>query len=166
MKKILLNKIISVLVIDDDPKVSKLIEFILSKAGFHVQKVFDGLHAIEYLVNNIPDLILCDILMPEMSGIEVLTYIKNREPLKNIPIIAVTALAMTGYKEKFLDHGFDAYFTKPINIADFAGQILPYVKSIRKEATNDKQTAGGYTIRRKPETEKQPVTEKSLAIAG
>jgi two-component system, cell cycle response regulator DivK len=153
----------SVLIIDDDYNIVNLISYILVKAGIKVFKVYSGSSACKWLEENTPNLILCDILMPELSGMEVLDYIKKMDHLKNIPVLAVTALAMTGYKEKLLRHGFDAYFSKPINIHNFASQVMPYLKSYQREAYNDKQSAGGSTIRQNEATNnKQSAARKSF----
>lgn len=82
--------------------------------------------------------------------------------LKNIPVLAVTALAMTGYKEKLLQHGFDAYFSKPINIHNFASQVMPYLKSFQREAYNGKQSAGENCIKQnEAPNNKQSAVRKS-----
>ncbi len=66
-----------------------------------------------------PDLILMDIQLPEVSGLEVTKWLKDDETLKSIPVIAITALAMAGDKVKILEGGCDAYIVKPISIPDF-----------------------------------------------
>ena len=74
----------------------------------------DGVEAINGLGDDIPDLILLDISLPEMDGTEVLAWIRDQDALKDLPVIALTAHAMSGDREKFLASGFNGYVTKPI----------------------------------------------------
>jgi two-component system cell cycle response regulator DivK len=69
---------------------------------------------VEGLPGNIPDVVLLDISLPEMDGTEVLAWMKTQDELKDLPVIALTAHAMAGDREKFLSIGFDDYVTKPI----------------------------------------------------
>jgi DNA-binding response OmpR family regulator len=119
----------SVLVIDDDQGITELLNFVLSRAGFRVITINDGFNACRWLLDNIPDVIICDILMPEMSGTEVLAYIRNIRHIRNVPVLALTSLVLTGYREKFLKCGFDAYFPKPINIEKFGDEVRRYTRS-------------------------------------
>jgi CheY-like chemotaxis protein len=116
----------SALIIDDDIMLTKLFKFILKCVGLNSYIVNDGFGACEWIKYNLPDIILCDILMPDMDGMDVLSYIKSLDHTKSIPVLAVTALTMPGDKERILTHGFDAYIPKPININNFTKQILGY----------------------------------------
>jgi two-component system, cell cycle response regulator len=118
----------SVLVIDDDPEITRLLYFILSRAGFQVIQKNDGFNACRWLLDHIPDVIICDILIPEMGGMEILSYIRNMRHIKGVPVIALTALTLTGYREKFLKHGFDAYYTKPVDINKFADEAHRFTR--------------------------------------
>jgi CheY-like chemotaxis protein len=72
------------------------------------------MEAVEGLPDNVPDVILLDISLPEMDGTEVLTWIREQDSLKHLPVIALTAHAMSGDRDKFLAAGFNDYVTKPI----------------------------------------------------
>jgi CheY-like chemotaxis protein len=139
----------SILVIDDDIETTKLLNFVLSRAGFRVIEKNDGFNACRWLLDNIPDVIICDILMPEMGGLEIISYIRNMRHVKDIPVLALTALKLMGYREKFLKQGFDAYFTKPIDVNKFADEIrrftgydriknLKYGKNVKSEKIMNK----------------------------
>jgi DNA-binding response OmpR family regulator len=130
-----------VVVIDDDIIITKLLGIILSRAGFKVIEFFDGKNACKWLIDNIPDVIVCDILMPGMDGLDVLKFIRKSILLKNVPVLAVTALVMTGYEEKFLSIGFDAYFPKPVNMLKFVSEVHHFAGLNPRVAHNDKQEA-------------------------
>ena len=77
-----------------------------------------------------PDLILMDIQLPEISGLEVIKWLKEDEKLKSIPVVAITAFAMTGDEEKFLEGGCDAYISKPISLTDFLQTVERFAKPL------------------------------------
>jgi two-component system, OmpR family, alkaline phosphatase synthesis response regulator PhoP len=124
----------SALVIDDDVMITKLYTFILKGLGFNTYQLNDGFSACRWIQNNLPDLILCDIMMPDMDGLEVFKYIRSLQHTKNIPIFAVTGLVMPGDKEVLLTHGFDAYIKKPVDIKKLTAAIKK-VKSEMKESS-------------------------------
>ena len=100
-------------VVEDNPDNRMLVEAILDEV-YDIVEFETGRQAVAELVEAAPDLILLDISLPEMDGTEVLEWIREQESLAALPVIALTAHAMAGDREKFLKLGFDDYLTKPI----------------------------------------------------
>jgi two-component system cell cycle response regulator DivK len=102
-----------VAVVEDNPDNRMLVQALLEDR-FEISEYETGMDAVAGLPNNVPDLILLDISLPEMDGTEVLAWIRKQDGLKHLPVIALTAHAMAGDRDKFLAAGFDGYVTKPI----------------------------------------------------
>lgn len=100
-------------VVEDTPDNRMLVEAILDEL-YDIVEFETGKQAVAELVEAEPDLVLLDISLPEMDGTEVLEWIREQESLADVPVIALTAHAMAGDREKYLDLGFDDYLTKPI----------------------------------------------------
>ena len=118
-----------ILVIDDDPVNVHLLGFLLRAFGHEAVLALDGPSALREAAAHVPDLVLCDIQMPQMDGFEVLRSIRKDTQLASIPIIGVTALAMVGDREKILGAGFDGYLAKPITPETFVTDIEKYLSS-------------------------------------
>jgi two-component system cell cycle response regulator DivK len=112
-----------VLVIEDTESSMKLFEHVLELHGYNTLQAKDGMRGWELAREHRPDLILMDIQLPKVSGLEVTKWLKDDESLKSIPIIAITAFALEGDEEKMLNGGCDAYITKPISISKFLQTI-------------------------------------------
>lgn len=112
-----------VLLVDDDPDTLFTLNEIVSSCNCSTVMVNGGKECLEYLEAQIPDLILLDIMMPEMDGFQTLNRIKQNKAWQNIPVFAVTAKAMVEDKEIILKHGFDDYISKPVNAALIAFKI-------------------------------------------
>jgi len=102
-----------VAVVEDNPDNRMLVQALLEDR-FEISEYETGMEAVEGLPGNVPDLILLDISLPEMDGTEVLAWIRKQDGLKNLPVIALTAHAMAGDRDKYLAAGFNDYVTKPI----------------------------------------------------
>ena len=102
-----------VAVVEDNPDNRMLVQALLEDR-YDISEYETGVEAVEGLPDNIPDLILLDISLPEMDGTEVLAWLRDRDDLRDVPVIALTAHAMAGDREKFLSIGFNDYVTKPI----------------------------------------------------
>jgi len=116
-----------ILVIDDNQLNLKLFDAILKKAGHDVVLAEDGLDGVQKALKIVPELILMDVQMPIMGGIEALKILKESKSTKSIPVIAITSFAMKGDQEKMLSEGFDAYVAKPIDpraLMDVVAKIL------------------------------------------
>ena len=108
-----------VLVIEDTESCMKLFQHALEVHGYNTLQAKDGIRGWELARERRPDLILMDIQLPDISGLDVTKLLKVDETLKSIPIIAVTAFALEGDEEKMLNGGCDAYVPKPIFIPKF-----------------------------------------------
>ncbi len=108
-----------VLIVEDNDLNMKLFNDLLEAHGYCTLQTKDGVEALRLAREHRPDLILMDIQLPEVSGLEVTKWLKEDDDLRNIPIIAVTAFAMKGDEEKIRDGGCEAYIAKPISVASF-----------------------------------------------
>lgn len=116
------------LVVEDEPINIELVREILSVKGFITDEAENGAEAIEKAKKRIYDLILMDIGLPGIDGVEVMKIIRGMPGYKNVPVIAVTSYVMNGDKERFLEAGFNDYISKPIDVADFMKRLEKYRK--------------------------------------
>jgi two-component system cell cycle response regulator DivK len=107
------------LIVEDNVLNLKLMRDLLEASGIKTLQTKDGNHALGMARDERPDVILMDIQLPDVSGLEVTRWIKADEELKHIPVIAVTALALRGDEERVREAGCDAYITKPISVNNF-----------------------------------------------
>ncbi len=108
-----------VLIVEDNDLNMKLFNDLLEAHGYLTLQTKDGVEALRLARTHRPDLILMDIQLPEVSGLEVTKWLKEDDDLRSIPVIAVTAFAMKGDEEKIRDGGCEAYIAKPISVASF-----------------------------------------------
>ena len=118
----------TVLIVEDNELNMKLFHDLLEAHGYDTLQTRDGIEALELARAYRPDLVLMDIQLPEISGLEVTKWIKEDENLSSIPIIAVTAFAMKGDEEKILSGGCEAYIAKPISVTAFLETIKRYLE--------------------------------------
>ncbi len=109
----------TVLVVEDNVLNMKLFHDLLKAHGYNVLQTKNGMEALRLARQHRPDMILMDIQLPDISGLEVTKWLKDDETLKTIPVVAITAFAMKGDEERFLEGGCEAYIAKPISIANF-----------------------------------------------
>ena len=109
----------TVLIVEDNDLNMKLFHDLLEAHGYDTLQTKDGMEALRLARQHRPDLILMDIQLPEVSGLEVTKWIKEDDELRMIPIIAVTAFAMKGDEEKIREGGCEAYLSKPISVTHF-----------------------------------------------
>lgn len=117
-----------ILVVDDNKDSRELVVKILRAKGHQLCEAVDGEDALEKVAAEHPDLILMDISLPKIDGHEVTRRLKSNAQLASIPVIALTAHAMKGDREKALAAGCEGYITKPINIREFYNQIKGFLK--------------------------------------
>lgn len=117
-----------ILIVEDNELNMKLFSDLLDAHGYETKQTREGLKAISLAKSFKPDLILMDIQLPEVSGLEVTKWIKDDGALAEIPIIAVTAFAMKGDEKRIRDGGCEAYISKPITISSFLSTIRKFVK--------------------------------------
>ena len=115
-----------ILIVEDNELNMKLFTDLLDAHGYEVEQTREGLMAIALAREFKPDLILMDIQLPEVSGLEVTKWIKDDESLANIPIVAVTAFAMKGDEKRIRDGGCEAYIAKPISVAGFLATVRKF----------------------------------------
>jgi two-component system, cell cycle response regulator DivK len=108
-----------VLIVEDNDLNMKLFNDLLEAHGYNTLQTRDGIEALKMAREHRPDLILMDIQLPEISGLEVTKWLKEDDDLRAIPVIAVTAFAMKGDEEKIRSGGCEAYIAKPISVASF-----------------------------------------------
>jgi len=104
-----------ILIVEDNPQNMKLLLMTLRPHGYVLLEAEDGQEALKIAVRDKPDLIIMDIQLPKMSGLEVTRKLRQMPTFNHVPIIATTAYAMKGDKEKFIESGCDAYLSKPID---------------------------------------------------
>ncbi len=112
-----------VLIVDDNDLNLELARFVLEDAGLVVESVPDAAHALQRLQHDLPDLILMDIQLPGMDGLELTRCLKADERLRDIVVIAFTAFAMKGDEQRMREAGCDGYLAKPIDVSRFAEQV-------------------------------------------
>lgn len=116
-----------VMIVEDNALNLKLFRDLLEAHGYATLHTHDGFQVLDLARTNHPDLILMDIQLPEVSGIEITGWLKADEELKSIPIIAVTAFAMRGDEEKIRAAGCDDYLSKPIAVHQFIATVKKYL---------------------------------------
>ena len=112
-----------VLIVEDNELNMKLFHDLLEAQGYETLETREGLSALSIARIHKPDLILMDIQLPEISGLEVTKWLKDDESLAHIPVIAVTAFAMKGDEERIREGGCEAYISKPISVSHFLETI-------------------------------------------
>ena len=117
----------TVLIVEDNELNMKLFHDLLDAHGYATLKTRNGLEALRIAREQRPDLILMDIQLPEVSGLEVTKWLKEDEHLRSIPVIAVTAFAMKGDEERIRQGGCEAYISKPISIGSFIATVRHFI---------------------------------------
>ncbi|MCW5697798.1 MAG: response regulator [Bauldia sp.] len=117
----------TVLVVEDNELNMKLFHDLLEASGYDTIQTRNGLEAIELARQHRPDLILMDIQLPEVSGLEVTKWIKEDDDLRSIPVIAITAFAMKGDEDRIRQGGCEAYLSKPISVGKFIETVRAYL---------------------------------------
>ncbi len=116
-----------ILVVEDNEKNMYLMDFLLKKNNYKVMKATSGNEGVRIALEENPDLILMDIQLPDINGLEATRVIRKSKSSKKIPIIAVTSYAMSGDKERLIRGGCTGYIEKPINIEAFLSEIKKYL---------------------------------------
>ncbi|MFO1186812.1 MAG: response regulator [Alphaproteobacteria bacterium] len=118
----------TVLIVEDNELNMKLFHDLLDAHGYKTLQTRDGMEALEIAREHRPDLILMDIQLPEVSGLEVTKWLKEDDELASIPVIAVTAFAMKGDEEKIREGGCEAYIAKPISVGQFLETVRRFLE--------------------------------------
>jgi CheY-like chemotaxis protein len=117
-----------ILVIEDNPTNLALMTYLLKAFGHTPLAAHDGEQGVEMALRMNPDLILCDLALPKLDGYGVARRLKAEPSLKGVPLIAVTASAMVGDRDKVITMGFDGYISKPITPETFVGEVESYLQ--------------------------------------
>jgi two-component system cell cycle response regulator DivK len=117
-----------ILLVEDNPVNRRLAGFLLRSQGYNVVEATNAVEALEIIAKNRPDLIVMDIQLPEMDGLEATTKLKAQPATAEIPVIAVTSYAMAGDREKAFAAGCSGYVTKPIDKTVFLTEISRHLK--------------------------------------
>ncbi len=117
----------TVLIVEDNELNMRLFNDLLGAFGYRTVKTHDGRQALPLAREHKPDLIVMDIQLPEISGLEVTKMLKDDPELKNIPVLAVTAFAMRGDEQKIRAGGCDAYLSKPISVTTFLDTVRRFI---------------------------------------
>jgi CheY-like chemotaxis protein len=112
-----------ILIVEDDLVSLELVSYLLRAHGHTPIAARDGAEGLVAAARDRPDLILCDLVMPRLDGYEVARRLKSHPATRSIPLVAVTASAMQGERDRALAAGFDGYITKPIAPASFAADV-------------------------------------------
>ena len=112
-----------ILVVEDNEMNMKLFRDVLVATGYRTLAATTAGQAVELAVAHVPDLVLMDIRLPDVDGVQALLRLRADERTAAIPVLAVTAQAMEGDRELFLEAGFDGYVSKPVNVREFIGQV-------------------------------------------
>lgn len=118
----------SILIVDDNPANMKLVRVLLSSEGYNVRTALDAAEALSELRNSRPDLILMDIQLPGMDGLELTRKLKSDPATRGIKIVGLTAYAMRGDQERIIAAGCDGYIPKPIDTRTLPNSIRGYLK--------------------------------------
>jgi two-component system, cell cycle response regulator DivK len=117
----------TILIVEDNELNMKLFNDLLQAHGYNTVQAMDGRVVLDMARDTKPDLILMDIQLPEISGLEVTKMLKADDSLKSIPVIAVTAFAMKGDEEKIRDGGCEGYIAKPISVPSFLETVAKFL---------------------------------------
>lgn len=129
----------SILIVDDNPANMKLVRVLLSSEGYDVRTALDANEALAEIENSKPDLILMDIQLPGMDGLELTRKLKSNPQTRDIKIVGLTAYAMRGDQERILAAGCDGYIPKPIDTRTLPQSVKGYLAN--RTATKNKKDA-------------------------
>jgi two-component system cell cycle response regulator DivK len=112
-----------ILVVEDDAASLELVRYLLDAAGYETSSATDGARGVELALGARPDLVICDLRMPVLTGFDVVRRLRQDPDWRPVPLVAVSAFSMQGDREQALAAGFDAYFSKPIMPETFVAEI-------------------------------------------
>lgn len=123
----------TILIVEDNELNMKLFHDLLDANGYQTVQTRNGMDALDLARTHNPDLILMDIQLPEVSGLEVTRMLKDDEVLREIPVVAVTAFAMKGDEERIRDGGCEGYISKPISVTHFLETISDLIRDDKSQ---------------------------------
>ncbi|NBX66355.1 MAG: response regulator [Proteobacteria bacterium] len=120
----------TILIVEDNELNMKLFNDLLEAHGYATVKTREGTRVLEIAREHKPDLILMDIQLPEVSGLDLIRWLKEAQDLKTIPVIAITAFAMKGDEDRIRETGCEDYISKPISVLGFIETIKKHIEKI------------------------------------
>ncbi len=135
--------------VDDDSTIREIEVYTLEQTGFEARGFADGISMLEALKTGIPELIVLDIMMPEIDGLEVLKKLRLEEKFKDIPVIMATAKGTEMDKIGGLNSGADDYLVKPFGVMEMVARVKAVLRRTAKEAQTDDITVGGIILKEK-----------------
>ena len=133
--------------VDDDSTIRDIEVYTLTQTGFEARGFADGVSMLEALKTDIPELIILDIMMPEMDGLEVLKKLRSESAYKNIPVIMATAKGTEMDKIGGLNSGADDYLVKPFGVMEMVARVKAVLRRSAKEAVSGDITVGNITLK-------------------
>lgn len=122
-----------ILIVEDEPDIVKMLEYNLKKEGFRITSASDGREALRRVERDRPDIIILDLMLPEIDGLEVCKFLKQSPGTANIPIIMLTAKAQETDKIVGLELGADDYITKPFSIRELTARVKAVLRRAREK---------------------------------
>lgn len=122
-----------ILLVEDNPQNRRLAQFLLKSRGYVVLEATTGQEALELARTHRPDLILMDLQLPGLDGFAATRLLKQDAVTRDIPVVALTAYAMRGDRERAAEAGCHGYITKPINVQDFQAAVSRYLAAAREQ---------------------------------
>ena len=135
--------------VDDDSTIREIEVYTLEQTGFEARGFSDGISVLEALKTELPDLIILDIMMPEMDGLEVLRKLRAEEEYKNIPVIMATAKGTEMDKIGGLNSGADDYLVKPFGVMEMVARVNAVLRRTLKGSSSSDLTVGSITLKEK-----------------
>lgn len=118
-----------ILIVDDNAQNRKLARDVLEFAGFRTLEATGGVEGVAMALEHDPDLVLMDIRMPDLGGVETLRLLRGDPRTRETPVVALTSSTMRGDEERFLAEGFDGYMQKPISVREFPNRVRTHLRS-------------------------------------
>jgi DNA-binding response OmpR family regulator len=119
---------VKVVIVEDEPDTAEMFAEMMRLNGFIVKKVYGGTPAIALISHEIPDAIVLDVMMPDLSGLEVLRYLRRDPRLENIPVVVVSAKSLPSDIKDGLEAGANKYLTKPVAFQDLNAAVQEVIK--------------------------------------
>ncbi|MCK5434959.1 MAG: response regulator [Dehalococcoidales bacterium] len=132
-----------ILIVEDNPQNMRLFEMVLRAENYTLLKATDGEEALDMATRERPDLIIMDVQLPKLNGLEVTRKLRDTLEFSHIPIIAITAFAMKGDKERAIEAGCDAYLSKPIDTRQLPGMIAEMLLQQQKTLSSTNGDGNG-----------------------
>ena len=123
-----------ILIIEDNRQNLELVQFLLEEAGHRVRSAADARGARAELERQVPDLVLMDMQLPGTDGLELVAELRSDPRFRALPIVALTAHALRGDRERFLAGGCDGYIAKPIDVSTFTSQVEAVLRQVAEES--------------------------------